>query len=115
MGAQAAPLEGLDWPAVVVIRGRRRCEMKDIVDVAIDLDRAADVVLDEGHRPVPKAGRDVAFGARDQVVDADNFAAELEESPAEVGAQEAGATGDDGGTGRAVVRAQSHAPPPRGA
>ena len=92
----------------------QRVDLAELI-AFIDLDRAADVVLDEGHRPVPKAGRDIAFGPRDQVVHADNFAAEFEESPAEVGAQEAGATGDDGATGREVVRGQCHAPPPRGA
>ncbi len=69
--------------------------MVDEVDGLLGRDRLDDVVVHERERVVPKV-LDVLERGDDEVVDADHALPALEQRFAEVGAEEAGAAGDEG-------------------
>ena len=68
--------------------------MQDEVDRAVDVDVARDVVSDELEVAVAQV-RDVGDVAGQQVVDADDGVAAIEQRFAEMRADEAGGAGDD--------------------
>ena len=70
--------------------------MEDVVDGAGEVDELGDVVVDELEMFVAGEMGDVVGVARDEVVDGDDAMAFGEESVDEMGAEEAGAAGDDG-------------------
>jgi hypothetical protein len=78
----------------VVDRRRRAGEIHDRVDVAVDVQRGGDVVLDETEALVRREILDVVPPAGDQVVDADDLMPVGEHAGAQVVAQEAAAAGD---------------------
>ncbi len=94
--AVRADLERVQRHAQVVDRARERREVVDEVDGLGDLDVLCDVVIEEGKRVAPQV-LDVRERARDEVVDADDPVAAVDEVLAEMGAEEAGAAGDDRG------------------
>src|SRR5262249_9218281 len=75
-------------------RARRAREVEDVVDGLVDPDPVDDVLVDE-REPVVAAVLDVLERAGLEVVDADDPVAAPEEVVAEMGAEEAGASGDD--------------------
>ena len=81
--------------AQVVDRAGERCEVVDEVDGLLGRDRLDHVVVHEGERVVPQV-LDVLERGDDEVVDADHAVAALEQRFAEVGAEKAGAAGDEG-------------------
>ena len=81
--------------AQVVDRTGESCEVIDEVDGLLGGDGFDDVVVHEGERVVSKV-LDVLERRDDEVVDADHAVAALEQRFAEVGAEEAGAAGDEG-------------------
>ena len=80
--------------AQVVHRARERGEVVHEVDGLVAGDRRDDVVVDERERLVAQVV-DVLQRRHDQVVDADHAVVALEQRLAEVGAEEAGAAGDE--------------------
>jgi len=70
--------------------------MEDVVDAAGEVDEVGDVVVDEFEVFVAGEMGDVVGIARDEVVDGDDVVALGEEAVDEMGAEEAGAAGDDG-------------------
>ena len=93
--AQAADLQDLDRDALEVDRRRRAGEVHDRVDLAGHPHVLADVVLDEREPAVAEQLLDVGHGTGDEVVDGDDTITAIEQRPAEVRAEEAGAAGDD--------------------
>ena len=65
------------------------------VDGARDPDVLAHVVLDEREAALAEQLLDVGDGPGDQVVDGDHLVAPRQQRPAQVGAEEPGAAGDD--------------------
>ena len=82
--------------AEVVLRARERGEVVDEVERLVDEERLRDVVVDEPERVVADV-LDVRERAADEVVDADDALAALEEVVAEMRAEEAGSSGDERG------------------
>ena len=68
--------------------------MQHRVDGPIDVDVVRDVVLDEGEVAIDQV-RDVRRVAGQEVVDADDGVAAVEQGFGEMGADEAGGSGDD--------------------
>ena len=97
VGAQRAHLERLDRQLEIVDRARRRCEVQHVVDRLGEEERLADVVLDEGEVLATAQMLDVAQAAGDQVVDADDAAALLEQAFTQMRAEKAGAARDQRG------------------
>ena len=79
----------------IIDRAGRAGEMQDVVDRPVDLDRLGDVVLDELEPRVVEERRDVAARAGQQVVDADDLVAVVEESLAKMRPDEPRPAGDD--------------------
>ena len=71
--------------------------MPDVVDLAIQKDEFGDVLLDELEIGVAAQMDDVIDRPGDEIVDADHFMAAGQEEIGQMGAEEAGGTGDDGG------------------
>ena len=90
-----AGLERVQRHAQVVDRARERGEVVDVVDGLVDGDRVDHVVIHERERVVAQV-LDVLERRDDEVVQADHPVAALEQRFAEVGAEEAGAAGDEG-------------------
>ena len=88
----------------VVDRARERSEVVDEVDGLVDLDRLDHVAVHERERIVPQVV-DVLERRDDEVVDADDAVAALEQRLAEVGAEEARAAGHDRSRHSAMVSA----------
>jgi hypothetical protein len=63
--------------------------------IDLELEGVADVVADEFEAFVVEEVLDVALAAGEEVVEADDFVAFVEEAFAEVGAEESGAAGDE--------------------
>ena len=108
-------LQRLDRHAEVVDGRRRAGEVQDEVDRAADVDVVGDVRPDQPEAGVGSEVRDVLRGAGEEVVEADDLVATVEQRLAQVGAEEPRAAGDDG-TGHALTRARraaSAARPPR--
>ena len=105
MRAERADLQRLDRQLEVVDRAGRAGPVQHEVDRPVDVDVARDVVADELEVAVAQVG-DVGQVAREQVVDADDRMAAIEQRFAEVGADESGGAGDDGshGSGNAARR-----------
>ena len=78
----------------VVVGARQRGEVVDEVDRVVDEDRLRDVVWDESERVVMDV-LDVRERAADEVVDADDPLAALEQVVAEVRAEEARTAGHE--------------------
>ena len=95
MRAERADFQRLDRLLEVVDRAGRRREVQDVVERPVDVDVVRDVVLDEREAVAADEVLDVARDAGDEVVDADDFMAALEEQLAEVRAEEARAAGDE--------------------
>ena len=93
--AERADLERLDRVLEIVDRARGRREMQDRVERARDVDEVRDVLLDEREALVAEKQRDVVRRPRQEVVDADDVVTLREQAFAEVGADEAGAAGDE--------------------
>ena len=89
-----ADLERRERHPEVVVGARERREVVDEVDRVVDEDRLRDVVRDEPERVVMDV-LDVRQRAADEVVDADDPLAALEEVVAEVRAEEAGSAGHE--------------------
>ena len=83
----------------VVDRARERGQVIDDVDWLVHGDRLDHVVVQERERVVAEVV-DVRERRDDEVVDAHDPVAALEQGLAEVGAEETGAAGDDGGRHR---------------
>ncbi len=96
VGAERTDLEGLDGELEIIDGAGGRCEMEDVVDAAGEVDELCDVVVDELEVLVAGEMGDVVGIARDEVVDGDDAMAFGEEAVDEMGAEEAGAAGDDG-------------------
>ena len=92
--AVGAGLQRVQRHAQVVDRAGERREVVHEVDRLVAGDRLDDVVVDELERLVAQVV-DVLERRDDEVVDADHAMAALEERLAEVGAEEAGAAGDE--------------------
>ena len=75
---------------------RRARQVEKDVDVLVEPERLGQVVVHE-HEPVVADVLDVGERAGIEVVDADDAVPALEEMVAEVGAEKAGAAGDEGG------------------
>ena len=69
--------------------------MQDVVHGSVDVDVVGDIVLDELEVGIPRQVRDVGDVAREQVVDADDRVAALQQRLGQVGTDEAGCAGDD--------------------
>ena len=95
VGAEAPDLQGLDRHLEVVDRRRRAGEVHHDVDGPGHPDEAADVVLDEREARSPEEVLDVGGRARDEVVDAHDLVAAVEQRVGEVRAEEPGTAGDD--------------------
>src|SRR5213076_3135306 len=89
MRAVRADLEARERHAEVVLWARERGEVVDEVERLVDEERLRHVVRDEPERAVVDV-LDVREGAAEQVVDADDAQASLEEVVAEMRAEEAG-------------------------
>ena len=92
--AQRADLQRRDRQLEVVDRAGRARPVQHQVDRAVDVDVVRDVVLHE-HEVAPGEVRDVVDAAGQQVVDADDGPAAVEERLGKVGADEACGAGDD--------------------
>jgi hypothetical protein len=97
-GAEEGGFGGFDGVELVVRGGGGAGEVVDLVD--LELEGVADVVADEFEAVVVEEVLDVAFSAGEEVVEADDFVAFVEEAFAEVGAEEAGSAGDEDAHGR---------------
>jgi hypothetical protein len=98
-GSEAADIERVDRTPQVLRRRGRAGEIGDQVDPAW-LDQVFEsvlhhVVLDECEPRVHFEMSDVGAPARAQVVDADHRITTIDESVAQVGAEEPGTSGDD--------------------
>ena len=78
----------------VVDRARRARPVQHDVDRPVDVDVVGDVVLDE-HEVAAREVRDVGEIAGQQVVDADDRAVAVEQLFGQMGADEAGGSGND--------------------
>jgi hypothetical protein len=96
VGAERADLEGLDGELEIIDGAGRRGEMEDVIDGAGEVDELGDVVVDEVEVLVAGEMGDVVGIAGDEVVHGDDAMALGEESVDEMGAEEAGAAGDNG-------------------
>ena len=94
VGAERADLQRLDWQFEVVHRAGRARPVQDEVHRAVDVDVGRDVVADQLEVAVAQV-RDVGQIARQQVVDADDRGAAIEQGLGEMGSDEAGGAGDD--------------------
>jgi hypothetical protein len=97
-GPEEGGLGGFDGVELVVRRGGGAGEVVDLVD--LELEGVADVVADEFEAFVVEEVLDVALSAGEEVVEADDFVAFVEEAFAEVGTEEAGSAGDEDAHGR---------------
>ena len=94
VGAERADLQDLDRQALEVRRARRRGEVQDRVERAGDEQEVRHVVVLELELRVAEQRLDVLDPPGQQVVDRDHLAALVEQTAAEVRADEAGAPGD---------------------
>ena len=95
-----AGLERVERQAQVVDRARQRRQVVDEVERLVHVDLLAHVVVDEREGVVTQV-LDVRERARLEVVQTENAMALCQERLAEVGAEEPGATGDEGRRHRA--------------
>ena len=95
VGAERADLQRLNRQLEVVDRARGTRPVQDEVHGSVDVDVAGDVVADEFEVAAAEVG-EVGEVAREQVVDADDGMAAIEERFAEVRSDESGGAGDDG-------------------
>ena len=96
MRPQRTDLEGLDRELEIIDGAGGRCEMKDVVDAAGEVDELRDVMPNKLEVLVAGEMRDVVGIARDEVVDGNDVMAFGKEAVDEMRAEEAGAAGDDG-------------------
>lgn len=94
---EEARLDRLDRVVLVVHGARRARQVVDLVDLEQDL--LDDVVADQLEVRLVHQVRDVLLRAREEVVEADNVVAALDEERAEVRADEARAARDDDAVG----------------
>ena len=94
MRAERADLQRRNRQLEVVDRAGRAGPVQHEVDRAVDVDVVGDVVLDELEVAVAQV-RDVGEVAGQQVVDADDRVAAVEQRFRQVRADEAGGAGDD--------------------
>ena len=94
MRAERADLQRRDRQLEVVDRARRAGPVQHVVHRPVDVDVVGDVVLDELEVAIVQM-RDVGDVAGQQVVDADDGVAAIEQRFGEVRADEAGGSGDD--------------------
>lgn len=90
---QKARLDRLDRVVLVVDGAGRAGQVVDLVDLEQDL--LDDVVADQLEVGLVDQVRDVVLGAREEVVEADDVVAALDEVGAEVGADKARSARDD--------------------
>ena len=93
--AERADLQRRDRQLEVVDRARRARPVQHQVDRPVDVDVVRDVVLHE-HEVAPGEVRDVVDAPGQQVVDADDGPAAIEERFGQVGTDEPGGARDDG-------------------
>src|SRR5262249_25497355 len=96
MRAERADLECWDRVAEVVHGAGRRGEVQNVVYRSVDQERIGDVVVEQAEARIAAQVIDVRESPGDQVIDADDFMALGQEAIAEMGAEEAGASGNDG-------------------
>jgi hypothetical protein len=92
--AERADLQRRNRQFQIIDRARRARPVKDEIDRSLDVDVVRDVVLDEREVAIREM-RDVCRVAREQVVDADDAAAAIEERFGEMRSDESGRTGND--------------------
>jgi hypothetical protein len=90
--ANHAGLGGLNWIPLVVDRRRRASQVVNLV--YFNVKRKRYIVSDEFEVRVTKEVAQVAPGTRAKVVDCKNLVPKIKEAAAEVGAYEAGPSGD---------------------
>ena len=95
MSAERPDLERRNGVSEVIDRARRTGEMEDVVDLAVDLDRLGDIVLDEPETGVLEQACDVSASAGQQIVHADDLVAVAQETLAEMRSDEPRPAGDD--------------------
>ena len=91
---QRADLQRRNRQLEIVDRARRAGPVQHVVHRPVDVDVVGDVVLDELEVAIGEV-RDVGDIAGQQVVDADDGVAAIEQRFGEMRADEAGGTGDD--------------------
>ena len=97
--AERTDLERLDRQLEIIDRAGRRGEVENIVHRAGEIDELRHIMLDELKSRVAREMRDIIGIARDEVVDGDDAVALGEEAVGKMGAEKAGAAGDNGHRG----------------
>jgi len=91
--AAASHVEDLDRHDIEVGGRRRAGQVHHRVDRSVHVQPFDHILADKGEPGAPDQLLEVALGARDQVVDRDDLVAALEQSQAQVGAEEPGPAG----------------------
>lgn len=81
-----------------------RCRASEVVDlIDLEFEWLGDVVADELKIRVIEQVHDIAFAAREEVVEADDFVTFVEKSLAKMRTKESGATGDQNAHARKTI------------